>query len=115
MRIKRFPTAEIIVWALNIVSLFFVVRYLFRMNSIALFYGWDPQGIRTYFGTRYRLSDAQFGFGSDFINGLGNIAAGYPNPWSYPSVLLSWNASGEIPDPSLTFAIAATELFVATI
>jgi hypothetical protein len=50
----------------------------------------------------------------DFINGIGNVSAD-PNPRWFPSVLLTLTSSGVLEDGPLAFAIAATELFAATL
>jgi len=111
---KRLPVIESFVWLVNIALVFLTTRYLFRMNSPGLFWGFDPQSILALFGVQYRLSDVLFGLGGDFVNGLGNVFAP-PNPRWFPSVLLTWNTSGVIEDAPLAYAIGATELFAATL
>ena len=104
---------EAALWVINIATVFFAARYLFAMNSPAIFFGWDPQSMLAFLGERHRFSDIAFGVGSDPIIGLGNIA--YPlNPIWFPSLFLSKAPSGDINGP-LAFAIGATELFAATV
>ena len=104
---------EAALWIVNIATVFFAARYLFEMNSRAIFFGWDPQSMLAFLGERHRFSDIVFGVGSDPVIGLGNIA--YPvNAIWFPSLLLSKSPSGDINGP-LAFAIGATELFVATV
>jgi hypothetical protein len=84
------------------------------MNSSAIFWGWDPLQVLAFIGERYRFSDIIFGLGSDPVIGLGNIAYTV-NPRWFPSYALTADASGYIQDGPLAFAIAATELFAATV
>jgi len=105
---------EASLWALNITAVFFATYYLFGMNDRGIFFGYDAQSFRTLFGVSYRLSEALFGLGSDFVNGFGNVSAD-PNPRWFPSVLLASPHSGVLEDGPLAFAIGATELFVATL
>ena len=84
------------------------------MNSSAIFWGWDPLQMLAFIGERYRFSDIIFGLGSDPVIGLGNIAYTV-NPRWFPSYALTADASGYIQDGPLAFAIAATELFAATV
>ena len=106
--------SEASLWALNIAAVFFATYYLFGMNNRGIFFGYDSQSFRTLFGISYRLSEALFGLGSDFVNGIGNVFAD-PNPRWFPSVLLASPHSGVLEDGPLAFAIGATELFVATL
>jgi hypothetical protein len=105
---------EASLWALNITVVFFATNYLFGMNNRGIFFGHDGQSFRTLFGVSYRLSEALFGLGSDFVNGMGNVAAD-PNPRWFPSLLLTLPHSGVLEDGPLAYAIGATELFVATL
>ncbi len=66
-----------------------------------------------FLGERHRFSDILFGLGSDPIKGLGNIAFTVNQNW-FPSLVLSKDPSGDVDGP-LAFAIAATELFAATV
>jgi hypothetical protein len=111
---KRLPVVEAFLWLANIALVFLTTRYLFRMNSPGVFWGFDPQSFLALFGVQYRLSDVLFGFGGDFVMGLGNVSAP-PNARWFPSVLLTWSTSGVIEDGPLAFAIGATELFAATL
>jgi hypothetical protein len=104
---------ESAVWIINVVLVFVVSRYLFGMNSLAIFFGWDPTSMLAFLGERHRFSDILFGLGSDPIKGLGNIAFTVNQNW-FPSLVLSTDPSGVVDGP-LAFAIAATELFVATV
>src|SRR5262249_53515652 len=106
--------SEASLWALNIAAVFFATYYLFGMNNRGIFFGYDSQSFRTLFGISYRLSDALFGLGSDFVNGIGNVSSD-PNPRWLPSVLLTLPPSGVLEDGPRAFTIAATELFVATL
>jgi hypothetical protein len=83
------------------------------MNSLAIFFGWDPTSMLAFLGERHRFSDILFGLGSDPIKGLGNIAFTVNQNW-FPSLVLSKDPSGAVDGP-LAFAIAATELFAATV
>jgi len=111
---KRLPVVESFLWLVNIALVFLTTRYLFRMNSPGVFWGFDPQSFLALFGVQYRLSDVLFGLGGDFVGSLGNIFSP-PNARWFPSVLLTWNTSGVIEDGPLAFAIGATELFAATL
>jgi len=84
------------------------------MNNRAIFFGYDAQSFQTLFGVSSRLSEVLFGLGSDFVNGIGNVFAD-PNPRWFPSILFSRKPSGLVEDGPLAFAIAATELFAATL
>jgi hypothetical protein len=103
--------AEAFVWIVNVISVFLITRYLFGMNSFVLFYGWDAQALLSFRDIQRNFSDAYFGLGSDPINGLGNISFPINWRWSLASVL---GADGKHNDGTVTFAIAATELFIAT-
>src|SRR5215211_4264713 len=103
-----------VAWFINLVSVFYITRYLFGLNSVALYWGWDPQSMLTFIAGRHVFSDIIFGLGSDPIIGLGNIS--YPvNPLWFPSYTLTANSFGIIEDKPLSFAIGATELFAATV
>jgi len=114
----RFPrpnavAMESLVWLFSIVTVFLTTRYLFQMNSSAIFWGWDPLHMLAFIGERYRFSDILFGLGNDPVIGLGNIAYDM-NPRWFLSYALTADVSGNIQDRPLAFAIAATELFAAT-
>ena len=66
--------AETTIWIINLFLVFVTTRYLFGMNSLAVFWGWDPTSMLAFLGERHRFSDILFGLGSDPIIGLGNIA-----------------------------------------
>jgi hypothetical protein len=101
-------------WFINLISVFYITRYLFGLNSIALYWGWDPQSMLTFIAGRHVFSDIVFGLGSDPIIGLGNIS--YPvNPLWFPLYFLAATSFGIIEDKPLSFAIGATELFAATV
>src|SRR5215831_1661392 len=104
---------EASLWIINVVLVFVASRYLFGMNSLAIFWGWDPTSWLAFLGERHRFSDILFGLGSDPIIGLGNIAFPVNQNW-FPSLVLSTDQSGAVDGP-LAFAIAATELFAATV
>ena len=104
---------EASLWIINVVLVFVASRYLFGMNSLAIFWGWDPTSWLAFLGERHRFSDILFGVGSDPIIGLGNIAFPVNQNW-FPSLVLSTDQSGAVDGP-LAFAIAATELFAATV
>src|SRR5215472_5314977 len=104
---------ESALWIINLVLVFIVSRYLFGMNSLAIFWGWDPTSMLAFLGERHRFSDILFGLGSDPIKGLGNIAYTVNQNW-LPSIVLSQDQSGAVDGP-LAFVIAATELFAATV
>jgi hypothetical protein len=116
--LMRKPTHPLLLeafhWLLNITIVFLATRYLFSMNNRGIFYGYDSQSFRTLLGASYRLSNVLFGLGIDFVNGLGNVSS-VPNPHWFPSVLLASAPSGNIEDGPLAYAIAATELFAATL
>ena len=115
----RFPrwlnavAMEAVVWLVSILTVFLSTRYLFEMNSSAIFWGWDPLQMLAFIGERYRFSNIIFGLGSDPVVGLGNIAYTV-NPRWFPSYALTADAAGYIQDRPLAFAIGATELFAAT-
>jgi hypothetical protein len=111
---KRLPVVEAFVWLVNIALVFLTTRYLFRMNSPGVFWGFDGQSFLALFGVQHRLSDVLFGLGGDFVIGMGNVSPP-PNARWFPSVLLTWNTSGVIEDGPLAYAIAATEVFAATL
>ena len=104
---------EASLWIINVVLVFVVSRYLFGMNGWAIFYGWDPTSWLAFLGEQHRFSGILFGLGSDPIIGLGNIAYPVNQNW-LPSIVLSQDQSGAVDGP-LAFAIAATELFAATV
>jgi hypothetical protein len=104
--------AEAVIWLLNIACAFFATYYLFRMNSKGVFWGYDSQSFWALAGLRFQLSNVLLGLGSDFVYGLGNVIAP-PNPRWFPSFLLAWSKAGGINGP-LSYAIGATELFIAT-
>src|SRR5215813_4684131 len=104
---------EASLWIINVVLVFVASRYLFGMNSLAIFWGWDPTSWPAFLGERHRFSDILFGLGSDPIIGLGNIAYPVNQNW-LPSIVLSQDQSGAVDGP-LAFVIAATELFAATV
>src|SRR5215472_7198267 len=104
---------ESALWIINLVLVFIVSRYLFGMNSLAIFFGWDPTSLLAFLGERHRFSDILFGVGSDPIIGLGNIAHPLNQNW-FPSFMFSRDQSGAIDGP-LAFAIGAAELFAATV
>jgi hypothetical protein len=84
------------------------------MNSSAIFYGFDGLQMLAFIGERYRFTDIIFGLGSDPVIGLGNIAYTV-NPRWFPSYALTADTSGYIQHKPLAFAVAATELFAATV
>src|SRR5262249_10622320 len=84
---------ESALWIINLVLVFIVSRYLFGMNSLAIFFGWDPTSMLAFLGERHRFSDILFGLGSDPIKGLGNIAFTVNQNW-FPSLVLSKDPSG---------------------
>jgi hypothetical protein len=80
---------EASLWIINVVLVFVVSRYLFGMNSLAIFFfGWDTTSWLAFLGERHRFSDVVFGLGSDPIIGLGNIAFPVNQNW-FPSLVLS--------------------------
>jgi hypothetical protein len=104
---------EASLWLLNLACVFYLTRYLFGLNSLAVYWGWDPKTILAFIGERQRLSSIIFGLGADLINGLGNISYTV-NPRWFPSYMLTMTGAGIIEDKPLSFAIGATELFAAT-
>ena len=85
---KRLPVVEAFLWLVNIALVFLTTRYLFRMNSPGVFWGFDGQSFLALFGVQHRLSDVLFGLGGDFVIGLGNVSPP-PNARWFPSVLLT--------------------------
>src|SRR5215831_6568244 len=77
---------EASLWIINVVLVFVASRYLFGINSLAIFWGWDPTSWLAF-----------------LVN----------QNW-FPSLVLSTDQSGAVDGP-LAFAIAATELFAATV
>src|SRR6516165_5621428 len=63
---KRLPVVEAFLWLVNIALVFLTTRYLFRMNSPGVFWGFDGQSFLALFGVQHRLSDVLFGLGGDF-------------------------------------------------
>jgi hypothetical protein len=101
------------IWAVNLVLVFLICRYLFGMNSLGIFFGWDPTSMLAFLGERHRFSDILFGLGSDPIIGLGNISYPVNQNW-FPSFVFAKDQAGTFDGP-LAFAIGATELFAATV
>jgi hypothetical protein len=61
----RNAAPEFGLWIVNLVAVFVTSRYLFGMNSLAIFWGWDPTSLLAFLGERHRFSDILFGVGSD--------------------------------------------------
>jgi hypothetical protein len=110
----RARLAQSLLWSLNLVAVFLVTHYLFRMNSRGLFgLGWDQQAYQAFHGNWHRLAGVVLGVGMDPVNGMGNIAFPY-NPAWFPSYWLAAGASGFIDNWPLSYAVAASALFAAT-
>jgi hypothetical protein len=106
--------SEALLWIINVAAVFVITRHLFRANSPAVFWGWDPQSLLAFLGVRHRFCGWLFGLCSDPVIGLGNISQAL-NPVWFPSYALSATSSGSIDDGPLSFAIGATELFAAVV
>jgi hypothetical protein len=105
--------SEALFWIINVAAVFVITRHLFRANSPAVFWGWDPQSLLAFLGERHRFCGWLFGLCSDPVIGLSNIS--HPlNPIWFPSYALS-AVDGSIKDGPLSFAIGATELFAAVV
>ena len=109
----RNAAPEFGLWIVNLVAVFVTSRYLFGMNSLAIFWGWDPTSLLAFLGEQYRFSDILFGVGSDPVIGLGNIAYPLNQNW-FPSYVLAKDDWGAVDGP-LAFAIGAVQLFAATV
>jgi hypothetical protein len=48
-------------WFINLISVFYSTRYLFGLNSIALYWGWDPKSMLTFIAGRHVFSDMYSG------------------------------------------------------
>jgi hypothetical protein len=98
----------------NFVSVFFVARYLFGMNERGLFYGFDGEHSSTLIHQYAGFVGTVTGFASDLIRGLGNVVFPLDPEW-FPSYLLPVARSGAFADYPLCYAVAATELFAASV
>ena len=97
----------------NIATVFFATRYLFEMNSRAIFFGGTRNPCSRFLASG--IVSPTLCLGWEAIQLSNSAISPYPvNPTWFPSLLLSKSPSGDINGP-LAFAIGATELFVATV
>jgi hypothetical protein len=98
---------------LNLASIFLLSYFAFGANSPYLFYGFDGRFEVSLITQSSLFVPFIFGYTNDFIHGLGNIWFTV-NPHLIVSYVLSLTAPGIFTNFPLTYAICATELFLAT-
>ena len=98
---------------INVISFFLLSLTAFRHNSLYLFHGLDGRFEVSLVTQSALFVPPILGLTNDFIHGLGNVW--FPlNAMLIPGYMLAQSTPGEFTNFALTYAICATELFVAT-
>jgi hypothetical protein len=107
LRLLRHPLTP------SLPSIFVLSLLSFRHNAPYLFYGLDGRYEVSLIASSSILVPPLLGYTGDFLHGLGNVWFSV-NPRFIPAYFLSLSGPGDFSDFPLTYAICATELFLAT-